>query len=212
MFNVFMTSQVCVFSVIFLLALYNLKGPSRQNTPKRWSSFFWGWIFIQGTQKVHGLSSLLASQSSRERQEKRRQRWRPSGHKASQSAQLGNRYGKRMKEAICFGRCMEMCTYDLCISLLCRKLFIILALVIYIQCMVYSFAIYMYTYLHLHDCCTCIFCTCIHPRCILLMIWDYHGCPYRGFSSPFPLTKSKLLGVVFVVSVVSTFCLDNTLS
>lgn len=121
-----------------------------------------------------------------------------------------------MKEAICFGRCMEMCTYDLCISLLCRKLFIILTLVIYIyiyiQCMVYSFAIYMYTYLHLHDCCTCIFCTCIHPRCILLMIWDYHGCPYRGFSSPFPLTKSKLLGVVFVVSVVSTFCLDNTLS
>ena len=29
------------------------------------------------------------------------------------------------------------------------------------------------------------------------------------FFKPFPLTKSKLLGVAFVVSVVSTFCLEE---
>ena len=67
-------------------------------------------------------------------------------HKASQSAQIENRCGKRMKEAICFGRCMEMCTYDFCIALLCRNLFIILTFVIYTIYVIFRFICYIYIF------------------------------------------------------------------
>lgn len=175
----------CVVSVMYSVGFKQPQRTKQIEHPQKMEFLFLGgWIFIQGTQKVHGLSSLLASYSSRERQEKRWQRWRPCGPPGRLN--LGIDMEREWKRwLICFGRCMEMCTYDLCISLLCRNLFIILTSVIYTIYVVFICYIYTYIYLHLHDCCTCIFCTCIHPRCILLMIWDYHGCPIEAFSSHF---------------------------
>ena len=75
--------------------------------------------------------------------------------------------------------------------------------------MLYSDSFAIYIYLHLHDCCTCILCTCIHPRCILPMIWDYHGCPIEVVQAISPYEIKITRCCVFVVSVVSTFCLEE---